>query len=32
MDWPTLPPIEELDEYTDESYAAEQQFCAEHPE
>ena len=31
MDWPTFPPIED-DEYTDESYAAEQQFIWEHPE
>lgn len=31
-DWPTFPPLDEPDEYTDESYAAEQQFCEEYPE
>jgi len=30
MDWPTFPPIEEPDDTTDESYAAEQRFIAEN--
>lgn len=31
-EWPTFPPLDESDEHTDESYAAEQQFIAENPE